>query len=56
MAKEKAKNEAPPYHFIRIATEDDFEEAREKMSGEYSILPVKIYVFANPFEKEEWKN
>ena len=57
ITKEKAKNEATPHHFIRIATEDDFEEAREKMSGEYSNLPVgKIPVFANPFEKEEWKN
>ena len=40
MAKEKAKNEATLYHFIRIATEDDFEEAREVMSGEYSNQPV----------------
>ena len=40
MAKEKAKNEASPYHLIRIATEDEFEEAREVMSGEYSNQPV----------------
>ena len=40
MAKEKAKNEATLYHFICIATEDDFEEAREVMSGEYSNQPV----------------
>ena len=38
--KRKGEKEATLYHFIRIATEDDFEEAREVMSGEYSNQPV----------------
>ena len=38
--KRKGEEEVTLYHFIRIATEDDFEEAREKMSGEYSNQPV----------------
>ena len=40
MAKEKAKNKPLFTTFFRIATEDDFEEAREKKSGEYSNQPV----------------
>ena len=38
--KIEAEEKAPPLHFIRIATEDDFDEAREVMSGEYSNQPV----------------
>ena len=32
---------------INVATEEDFEEAREVMSGEYSNLPVSKEVSAN---------
>ena len=38
--KEKAKKKVLLFHFIRIATEDDCEEAREVKSGEYSNQPV----------------
>ena len=46
MVKEKAKKKLLHTTLFHSATEEDFEEAREVMSGEYSNLPVRDEIIA----------